>query len=108
MFRIPTIRLVEAQRDNGVPAYNYYFTYKSPAMGGMLGAMHGLDNPFLFGALDADFTGAGPEQEDLALKIQDSCIAFVRTGDPSCKSIGKWPVYGKDRMTMILDKNTSR
>jgi para-nitrobenzyl esterase len=103
MFRIPTIRLVEAQRDSGVPAYNYYFTYKSPAMGGMLGSMHGLDSPFLFGALDANFTGDGPEQQDLALKMQDSCIAFVRTGDPSCKTAGKWPVYGKDRQTMIWD-----
>ena len=32
-------------------------------------------------------------------------LAFARTGDPSCKSIGNWPVYGKDRMTMILDKD---
>ncbi len=106
MFRIPTIHLVEAQRDNGIPAYNYYFTYKSPAMGGILGAMHGLDSPFLFGQLDANFTGMGPEAEDLAVKIQDSCIAFVHTGDPSCKTAGKWPVYGKNRMTMIFDKNT--
>lgn len=106
MWRIPTIRLIETQRDNGMPAYNYLFTYKSPAMGGVLGAMHGLDNPFLFGGLDANFSGSGPEMESLATKIQDSCIAFVRTGDPSCKSIGKWPVYGKNRMTMILDKNT--
>ncbi|MCK4862768.1 MAG: carboxylesterase/lipase family protein [Dehalococcoidales bacterium] len=106
MFRIPTIQLVETQRDNGVPAYNYLFTCKSPAMGGVLGAMHGLDNPFLFGNLDADFCGSGPEVENLAVKIQDSCTAFARTGDPSCESIGKWPVYGKDRMTMILDKNT--
>jgi para-nitrobenzyl esterase len=105
MFRIPTVRLVEAQRDNGVPAYNYYFTYKSPAMGGILGAMHGLDNPFLFGALDADFTGNGPGQQDLALKMQDSCIAFVHTGDPSCKTAGKWPVYGNDRQTMVWDIN---
>ncbi len=105
MFRIPTIHLVEAQRDNGVPAYNYFFTYKSPAMGGALGAMHGLDSPFLFGALDANLTGTGPEQQDMMLKIQDSCIAFIRTGDPSCKSIGKWPVYGKERMTMVMDKN---
>jgi para-nitrobenzyl esterase len=105
MFRIPTIRLVEAQRDNGTPAYNYYFVYKSPAMGGILGAMHGLDNPFVFGALDANLTGTGPEQQDMMLKIQDSCIAFIRTGDPSCKSIGKWPVYGKERMTMVMDKN---
>jgi para-nitrobenzyl esterase len=106
MFRMSTVQLVEAQRDNGMPAYNYLFTYKSPAMGGVLGAMHGLDNPFLFGCLDADFTGSGPEMKSLAVKIQDSCIAFTRTGDPSCKSIGRWPVYGKDRMTMILDKET--
>ncbi len=106
MFRISTINLVEAQRDNGVPAYNYLFTYKSPAMGGVLGAMHGSDNPFLFGNLDPDLSGSGPEVESLAVKIQDSAIAFARTGDPSCESIGKWPVYGKDRLTMILDKNT--
>jgi para-nitrobenzyl esterase len=106
MWRIPTIRLVEAQRDNGTPAYNYLFTYESPAMGGVLGAMHGLDNPFLFACLDKDFTGDGPEEQALAIKIQDSTLAFMRTGDPSCKSIGKWPVYGKKRMTMILDKNT--
>jgi para-nitrobenzyl esterase len=106
MFRMPTIRLVEAQRDNGMAAYNYLFTYKSPAMGGALGAMHGLDNPFLFGSLDADFTGNSPEIENLANKIQDSCITFARTGDPSCESTGPWPVYGKSRMTMIFDINT--
>jgi para-nitrobenzyl esterase len=105
MFRIPTIRLVEAQRDNGMPAYNYLFTYKSPAMNGALGAMHGLDNPFLFGQLDKDFTGNGPEQEELAIKIQDSCAAFLHTGDPSSKSLGRWPVYGNKRMTMLLDKD---
>jgi len=105
MFRMPTIHLIEAQRDQGVPAYNYLFTYKSPAMGGVLGAMHGLDNPFLFGNLDANFSGSGPEVESLAVKIEDSCVAFARTGDPSCESIGKWPVYGKKRMTMILDRD---
>jgi para-nitrobenzyl esterase len=104
LFRIPTIRLIEAQRDNGAPAYNYLFTLRSPAMGGVLGAMHGLDNPFLFGCLDKEFSGDGPAEQALATKIQDSTIAFMRTGDPSCKSLGKWPVYGKDRLTMILDK----
>jgi para-nitrobenzyl esterase len=106
MFRIPTLQLVETQRDLGVPAYNYLFTYESPAMGGVLGAMHGLDNPLLFGSLDAEFTGNSPEVEAMAHKIQDSCTAFARTGDPSCKTIGKWPVYGTNRMTMIFDKNT--
>ncbi|MCJ7605326.1 MAG: carboxylesterase/lipase family protein [Dehalococcoidales bacterium] len=102
MFRIPTIRLVEAQRDHGMPAYNYLFAYRSPAMGGALGAMHGLDNPFLFGVLDSEFTGDSPEARELALRIQDSCAAFARTGDPSCPSNGVWPAYGKERMTMIF------
>lgn len=106
LFRIPTVRLVELQRDNSVPAYNYLFILKSPAMGGVLGAMHGLDNPFLFACLDKEFSGDGPEEQALATKIQDSTIAFMRTGDPSCQSIGKWPVYGKERMTMVLDKKT--
>jgi para-nitrobenzyl esterase len=106
MFRIPTIRLVAAQRDNGAPAYNYLFTYKSPAMGGAMGAIHGIDNPFLFGALDKDFTGIDQELEDLALKVQESAIAFMKTGDPSSKSGGKWPVYGKERMTMVFDRKS--
>jgi len=106
MFRMTTLQLVEAQRDNGAPAYNYLFTYKSPAMGGVLGAMHGLDNPFLFGNLEPQLCGTGPAVENLAVKIQDSAIAFARNGNPSCESIGEWPVYGRERMTMILDKDT--
>ncbi len=105
-FRIPTIRLVEAQRDNGARAYNYLFTYESPAMDGALGAMHGLDNPILFGSLDVEFTGNSPEVESLVDKIQDSCAAFAHTGDPSCESAGPWPEYGTNRMTLIFDKNT--
>jgi para-nitrobenzyl esterase len=105
MFRIPTIQLIEYQRDNGALAYNYLFTHTSPAMGGILGAMHGLDNPFLFGCLDKEFSGDGPGEQALAVKVQDSTIAFMKTGDPSCPSIGPWPVYGKERMTMLLEKN---
>jgi para-nitrobenzyl esterase len=103
MFRIPTIRLVEAQRDNGAKAYNYLFLHRSPALGGALGAIHGLDNPFLFGDLDDRFTGNTPELMALAEKVQDSAVAFMKTGDPSCESAGKWPVYGSDRATMLWD-----
>ncbi len=106
MFRIPTIRMLEAQRENGAAVYNYIFTYKCPAMGGVLGAMHGLDNPFLFGALDPQFTGDNPETQALSLRIQDSCAAFMHTGDPSCESAGPWPVYGHERATMLFDLKT--
>jgi para-nitrobenzyl esterase len=105
MFRIPALELVEAQQANGQAAYNYLFTWKSPAMGGILGACHALEIGFVFGNYNDMFCGSGPEADKLAKCIQDAWLAFAHTGDPSCESIGKWPVYGKKRMTMILDKN---
>ena len=95
-----------APSSTNITKVHYLFTYKSPAMGGALGAMHGLDNPFLFDSLDAEFTGNTPEVQSLATKIQDSCIAFTHTGDPSCESAGRWPEYGTNRMTMVFDINT--
>ena len=105
MFRMPGVRLVEAQQSNKQSAYNYLFTWKSPAMGGVLGACHGLEISFVFGNLIEMFSGAGPDAEKLATCMQDAWLAFVHTGDPSCESIGKWPVYGSERQTMILDKD---
>jgi len=104
MFRMPGLVLTEAQQANKQAAYNYLFTWKSPAMGGALGACHGLEIGFVFGNYDDMFCGSGPEADKLAECIQDARLAFARTGDPSCESIGKWPVYGSKRMTMIRDK----
>jgi len=103
MFRMPVISLVEAQRDNGQHAYNYLFTWKSPAMGGLFGACHALEIGFVFGQQDPMLGGTGPDVDKLSKCIQDAWLAFARTGDPSCETVGKWPLYGEKRMTMILD-----
>ena len=103
MFRMPSLRLVEAQGRNGQPAYNYLFAWKSPVMGGVLGACHALEVGFVFGSHDASFCGSGPEADALSAKIQDAWASFARTGNPSCSSIGKWEPYGAGRATMILD-----
>ncbi len=105
MFRMPGVRLAEAQQANKQAAYSYLFTWKSPAMGGAFGACHGLEIGFVFGNYNDMFCGSGPEADKLAKCMQDAWLTFARTGDPSCESIGKWPVYGSKRMTMILDKN---
>ena len=104
MFRIPALRLVEAQRDNGQLAYNYLFAWKSPVLNGILGACHTLEIGFVFGKHDDMFCGSGPDADKLSMCIQDAWVAFASTGDPSCDCTGKWPVYGERRMTMILDK----
>ena len=106
MFRIPALELVEAQRDNGQRVYNYLFTWKSPVMDGIMGACHALEMGFVFGAHDDTFCGSGPEADKLSRSIQEAWLAFARTGDPSTDDMGKWPVYGEERMTMILDKDS--
>ncbi len=103
MFRIPTIQLVEAQRDSGQPAYNYIFTYGSPLEDRFYGACHGLDRRFVFGTYDDPACGSGPAIERLSKSIQEAWLAFARSGNPSCKSLGKWPAYGRERLMMLLD-----
>jgi para-nitrobenzyl esterase len=103
-WRMPTIQVVEAQRDNQQLAYNFLFTLKSPLMNGFFGACHGMDFNFVFGNYEGPLCGSGPELDALSRQMQDAWLAFARTGDPSCESIGKWPVYGDKRLTMILDK----
>jgi para-nitrobenzyl esterase len=104
MFRMPTIRLVEAQVKHQQPVYNYLFTWKSPVAGGILGACHALEIGFVFGNHNDTFCGTGPDADRLSQNIQDAWISFARTGNPSCDSIGTWEPYGDRRATMILDK----
>jgi para-nitrobenzyl esterase len=105
MFRIPSIELVEAQRHNGTKAYNYLFDWVSPIMNGILGACHALEIGFVHGTYNDKFCGAGPEADRLSNCMQEAWLAFARTGDPSCAGLGRWPEYGKNRMTMILGKS---
>ena len=105
MFRMPSIELVEAQRDNGARAYNYIFDWVSPVNGGVLGACHALEIGFVHGTYNDYFCGTGPEADKLSQCIQDAWLAFARKGDPSAACLGKWPEYGKKRATMILGKN---
>ena len=74
-------------------------------MGGALGACHGLDIGFVFGTYDDSFHGSGPAADKLSRNMQDAWVAFARTGNPSCKSIGNWLPYGERRVTMILGKD---
>ena len=111
VFRIPSLRMCEAQAATGTAVYDYLFTWRSPAMGGLLGACHALEIPFVFGTLTTPgierFAGEGPEALALSEKMQDAWLAFARTGNPSTDALGAWPTYdGSRRSTMILDAET--
>jgi len=106
-FRLPAIRLAEAQARHEPRTFMYRFDWPSPALGGALGACHGLEVPFVFGRTDAEglagLVGDGPEARALADGMMDAWIAFARSGDPSCPALGAWPAYDAAlRATMRL------
>lgn len=102
MFWIPTTRMLEAQGRRGNSVYSYIFTWKAPFRGGMFGAFHGIDSGFLWGNYHPGVVGPGPAADTLSQNMQDAWLAFARTGDPSGKGLGKWPVYREHRETMLL------
>ncbi|MHA1992805.1 MAG: carboxylesterase/lipase family protein [Candidatus Hodarchaeales archaeon] len=110
MFRIPTIRFLEAQFKHQKNTYNYLFTWNSPGMDGQLGCCHALEIAFVFNTLNLpgmdEFTGQGPEAELLSQKVMDAWIAFAHTGNPNHDGIPEWQSYDTEkRTTMLLGKD---
>ncbi|HXY42603.1 MAG TPA: carboxylesterase family protein, partial [Acidimicrobiales bacterium] len=109
VFRVPSMRLLTAQRSHRGGTYAYLFDWETPFAGGGLGSCHALELPFVFGTLDnpfvALFTGSGPEAEALSASMQAAWVAFARTGDPFLAGGCPWPVYSpSDRATMRLGR----
>jgi len=108
-MRQPAMSLAARQAAHQPQTYAYLFTWPSPVLGGMLGSCHALDLPFVFGTLEhrllRPLVGRGPEALALAARVQDSWIAFARTGRPEHGGVPDWPSYdGAHRRTMILDR----
>ncbi len=107
IFRMPGLHLAETQARHDPRVYNYLFTWASPMFGGMFGACHAIELGFVFGTHTApgmaDFSGSGAAADALAGNTMDAWLAFARSGDPSCPSLGRWPTYtAADRATMLL------
>ncbi len=99
-FRVPAIRLAEARAAAGSPIWMYRFDWATPVFGGVLGACHGLELPFVFHNLDRAtlFTGGAAECEPLADTVQDAWLSHVRRDGPG------WPAYDTERRaTMRFD-----
>lgn len=109
-FRIPSIRLIEALSSQSAPRWQYLFSWATTAFGGVVKSCHALEIPFVFGVLDAPganlFLGEpiGDDLRELSAVIQDSWLAFARTGDPNTDSLPDWPAWNpEDRPAMRLD-----
>ncbi len=108
-FRIPSIRLAEAQLPHQKDTYMYLFAWKSPFQGGKYGAMHALELGFVFGVLSPNEVGIFPKRDEetqaLSEAMMDTWIAFAKTGNPNNPSVPYIKPYTiEDRTTVLFDQ----
>lgn len=102
VFRLPAIRLAEAQGTHHPSTWVYEFSYRSTAWGGGLGACHALEVPFVFDNLDRPGVElfVGPLNDGarrLASVTSAAWLAFARAGDPGHEGLPEWPAYEPGR-----------
>lgn len=106
VFRIPALRLAERQVQQGAAVWMYRFDWASPAFGGILGAAHAMDIPFVFNTLDTPlsrmFTGDSSDRQPLANLMHASWAAFIRSGTPFIASLPNWLRYDLDRRATMI------
>jgi len=100
------IEVANAKLKQDSPVYLAWFGWESPLFDGRHRAFHGIDISFWL--LNTDLiithTGGGAIPRRLSQKISRSLLAFMRTGDPNCDALPRWPQYtAKDVQTMILN-----
>jgi para-nitrobenzyl esterase len=78
-------------------------------MGGILGACHALEIPFVFNTLDGPgahmFTGPVDDGlRGLAHTMHAAWSSFAHTGQPTAEGLPDWPTYtAANRATLMFD-----
>lgn len=107
IFHYPATRLADAQAAHQRRTFAYLFEWTLPLIGGGLGACHGMDLPFVFGATRSGVLRLGlvanRSAARLADAMQDAWTSFARTGEPASSALPDWPAYeAHRRYTMTL------
>jgi para-nitrobenzyl esterase len=109
VFRVPAVRLADAQVAHAPQVSLYRFDLPSTAMGGALGACHAIEVPFVFdnldrGGVDVLLGGLDDGTKALATRVSRAWTAAAHTGRPEHDDL-PWPSYDRDqRLTCVLDR----
>ncbi|GIU85019.1 MAG: carboxylesterase [Acidimicrobiales bacterium] len=107
IFRIPAIRLCEAQCSQGA-VWLYRFDWATPVLGGRLGSCHALEIPFVFDNLDkagvALFCGDDPPRV-LAREMSQAWLDFANGRTQLQVAGSTWREYDLDvRHCAVFDR----
>jgi para-nitrobenzyl esterase len=98
-FRLPLLRVATVQSARQ-PVWVYLFSYQ----GGRNGAGHAAELPFVFGNGSLGSWGTQVQRNKLKEQIEETWVAFARSGNPNNPAIPTWPTYdAQTRATMDLD-----
>jgi para-nitrobenzyl esterase len=110
-FRVPALRLAEAQARHNPRTFMYLFEHASPLFQAEMGSCHALEIPFVFGSMDTPFArmfaGEGGGAEILSNLMLEAWASFARAGEPSHDALGNWLPYNSvTRQTMHFGERT--
>jgi para-nitrobenzyl esterase len=109
LVRRDTIMTAERKHAvNRAPVFAYTFDWRSPALGGKLGATHTVEIPFVFDNTTVPTVmTASNKAAALAAVTSNAWIAFARTGSPQHAGLPAWPTYNPTtRATMVFNDET--
>lgn len=104
-FRAPLTHIASWQTTHA-RAWSYRFDWSSPRHGGLVGAAHTLEIPFVFGTFahptTRDFVGGPLDQaQALSAEMSTAWVRFATSGDPG------WAPSGPARTTRLFDRDGS-
>ncbi|MGI8662586.1 MAG: carboxylesterase/lipase family protein [Acidimicrobiales bacterium] len=112
VFRMPAVRLLEAQSAHQPDTWGYEMTYRSTAFDGALGACHAIEVPFVFdnlrrGGVDFLLGSVDADAEVLAKQMSGAWLAFATSLSPQHDAIPAWRSYSAaERAVMGFGRET--
>ena len=112
IFRAGALRLAELHARHTPDVFVYQFEWKGQEPGRPQGAVHALELPFVFGTLATSEIGAlagrTPAAEALSGHMQDTWLAFARSGRPRAAGLPEWPTYAPTRRATMIFSDRPR
>lgn len=88
----------------GHEVYKYRFAYETEAHGGLLGACHSLDLPFVFNTVhQSPFSGERHERYAVAAAMSSAWLDFAETGVPRRPTGEPFARYDESRPVTVID-----
>jgi para-nitrobenzyl esterase len=101
MYQLHSYRFAGALSHGGTPVYMYRYQYQN---GREMGARHGDELHYIWGACRIAASGDDPVKKQLARTLHGAWSAFIRTGDPNGDILPHWPRYSVgDKKVMVFD-----